>query len=77
MIRIAHSIVRWTYQERDGGGHAACMAGEKFIMDLAGKPMGKRPFVRTRRKWEDKIKMDLQELGWVKDWKDLAQDRDS
>ena len=30
---------------------------------LVGKPEGKRPFVRPRRRWEDNIKMDLQEMG--------------
>jgi len=42
-----------------------------------GKPEGKRTFGRTRRRWEDNIKMDLQEmvLG-VMDWIELAQDRD-
>ena len=40
---------------------------------LVGKPEGKRP----RRRWEDNIKMDLQEVGGgCGDWMDLAQDRD-
>ena len=44
---------------------------------LVGKPDGKRPLRRPRRKWEDNIKMDLQEVGcWGMDWIDLAQDRD-
>ena len=44
---------------------------------LEGKPMGKRPLVRPRRRWEDNIKMDLQEVGrGVMDWIELAQDRD-
>ena len=45
---------------------------------LVGKPEGKRPLGRPRRRWEDNIKMDLQEVGgsfW--DWMELAQDRDS
>jgi hypothetical protein len=37
----------------------------------------KRPLGRPRRRWEDNIKMDLQEGGYGgKDWTDLAQDRD-
>jgi len=38
---------------------------------------GKRPFGRSRRRWEDNIKIDLQEVGcgWV-DWIELTQDRD-
>ena len=38
---------------------------------------GKRPLGRTRRRWEDNIKMDLQEVGGgFEDWMELAQDRD-
>jgi hypothetical protein len=44
---------------------------------LVGKPEGKRPFGRPRHRWEDDIKMDLQEVGCgVMDWIELAQDRD-
>ena len=44
---------------------------------LIGKPEGKRPLGRPRRRWEDNIKMDLQEVGrscW--DWMELAEDRE-
>jgi hypothetical protein len=42
-----------------------------------GKPEGKRPLGRSRRRWVDNIKMDLREIGWDgMDWIDLAQDRD-
>jgi hypothetical protein len=44
---------------------------------LVGKPEGKRSLGRTRRRWEDNIKMDLQEVGEsCGDWMDLARDRD-
>ena len=44
---------------------------------LVGKSEGKRPLGRPRRRWEDNIKMDLQEVGrGCGDWKELAQDRD-
>jgi hypothetical protein len=44
---------------------------------LVGKPEGKRPLGRPRRRWVDNIKMDLTEVGWVgRDWIDLAQDMD-
>jgi hypothetical protein len=48
-----------------------------IYMVLLGKREGKRPLGRTRRRWEDNIRMDLQELecGGV-DWIGLAQDRD-
>jgi len=42
-----------------------------------GKPEGKRPLGRPRRRWEDNIKMDLQEVGGgFGDWMELAEDRD-
>jgi hypothetical protein len=42
-----------------------------------GKPEGKTPLGRPRRRWEDNIKMVLREIGWGgMDWTDLAQDRD-
>jgi hypothetical protein len=41
-----------------------------------GKPEGKRPLERSRRRWEDNIRMDLRVMGWGgTDWIDLAQDR--
>ena len=44
---------------------------------LVGKPEGKRPLGRPRRRWEDNIKMDLQEVeGGCGEWMELAQDRD-
>ena len=43
---------------------------------LVGKPEGKRPLGRPRRRWEDNINMDLQEVGGGGDWMELVQDRD-
>jgi hypothetical protein len=44
---------------------------------LVGKPEGKRPLGRPRRRWEDNIKMDVQEVGGGRgDWMELAQDLD-
>jgi hypothetical protein len=44
---------------------------------LVGKPEEKRPFGRARCRWENNIRMDLQEIGWEGvDWMHLAQDRD-
>ena len=44
---------------------------------LLRKPEGKRPLRRTRRRWEDNIKMDLHEVGGsCGDWMELAQDRE-
>jgi hypothetical protein len=43
---------------------------------LVGKPEGKKPLGRPRRRWKDNIKMDLQEMGCGLKWIDLTQDRD-
>jgi hypothetical protein len=49
----------------------------KVYKILVGKPEGKRPLGRPRRRWEDGIRMDLREIGWGSvDWMQLAQDRD-
>jgi hypothetical protein len=40
---------------------------------VVGKPEGKSPLGRSRRRWEDNIKMDIQEVGW-ESWTHLAQD---
>ena len=59
-------------------GHVAHMGqGRMVYRVLVGKPEGKRPLGRPRRRWEDNIKMDLQEVGGgCGDWMELAQDRD-
>jgi hypothetical protein len=45
---------------------------------LVGKPEGKRPLGRLRRRWEDNIRMDLEEVECrCEDWIGVAQDRDS
>jgi len=41
---------------------------------LVGKPEGKRPLGRPRRRWDDNVRMDHQDVGWKgKDWIDLSQ----
>jgi hypothetical protein len=51
---------------------------KKVYTVLVGKPEGKRPLERPRRRWEDGIRMDIMEIGWGggMDWVRLAQDRD-
>jgi hypothetical protein len=44
-------------------GHVGHLGGRGVHRDLVGKPEGKRPLGRPRRRWEDNIKMDLQEVG--------------
>ena len=58
--------------------HVARMGEDRDVHRvLVGKPEGKRPLGRPRRRWEDNIKMDLQEVGRGRgDWMELAQDRD-
>jgi hypothetical protein len=58
-------------------GHMARMEeGRGVHRALVGKPEGKRSLERPRSRWEDNIKMDLQEVGRGGDWVELAQDRD-
>ena len=71
IVRVVKSrILRWA-------GHVAHMGeGRGVHRVLVGKPEGKRPLGRPRRRWEDNIKMDLQEVRGGGDWMELAQDRD-
>ncbi|KAJ4450460.1 hypothetical protein ANN_01885 [Periplaneta americana] len=59
-------------------GHVARMGESRNAYRvLVGRPEGKRPLGRPRRRWEDNIKMDLREVGYDdRDWLNLAQDRD-
>jgi hypothetical protein len=71
IIRIIKSMrMRWA-------GHVARMGEKRNVyMLLVGKPEGKRPLGRPRRRWVDNIKMILLEIGLnVVDWIGLAQDR--
>ena len=59
-----------------GGACSAYGGEERYIQGLVGKPEGKRPLGRHRRRWEDNFKMYLQEVGcWGVDWIELGQDR--
>ena len=72
IVRVIKSRrMRWA-------GHVARMGeGRGVHRVLVGKPEGKRPLERRRRRWEDSIKMDLQEVGrGCGDWMESAQDRD-
>ena len=67
IVRVVKSRrMRWV-------GHVAHVGeGRGVYRALVGKPEGKRPLGRPRRRWEDNIKMDLQEVGGCGDWMDLA-----
>ena len=72
IVRVIKSRrMRWA-------GHVARMGDESAVYKiLVGKPEGKRPLGRPRRRWMDNIRMDLQEVGYGHvDWIGLAQDRD-
>ena len=72
IVRVVKSRrVRWA-------GHVARMGqGRGVHRVLVGRPEGKRPLGRPRCRWENNIKMDLQEVGGgCGDWMELAQDRD-
>ena len=58
-------------------GHLARMEeGISAFKILTSKPTGKRPLGRPRRRWEDNIRMDLEEIGInAGNWVDLARDR--
>ena len=59
-------------------GHVACMGEERGVYRvLVGKPEGKRPLGRPKRRYVDNIRMDLQEVGGgYMDWIGLAHDTD-
>jgi hypothetical protein len=59
-------------------GHVARMGETRNAYRiLVGKPEGKRPLGRLRRRWMDSVKMDLRQLEWDgMDWIELAEDRD-
>ena len=78
-LYCSHNIV-WVIKSRRMGwaGHVA-RTGERrgTYRVLVGKPEGKKPLGRPRRRWEDNIKMHLQEVGCGgMDWIELVQDRD-
>jgi hypothetical protein len=71
-VRVVKSRrMRWA-------GHVARMGENSGVHRvLVGKPEGKRPLGRPRRRWENNIKLDLQEVGASRgDWMELAQDKD-
>jgi hypothetical protein len=71
IMQIKSRRIRWA-------GHVARMGEERKVYGvLMRKPEGKKPLGRPRRRWEDRIKMDLRENGCGSvDWIQLAQNRD-
>ena len=84
ILRYTHCILRLTLlgilnrNRLRWAGHVAHMEQSRNAYRiLVGKPEGKRPLGRPRRRWEDNIKIDLREVGCDPgEWIDLAEDRD-
>jgi hypothetical protein len=77
--RYSPNIV-WVIKVEKNEVGRACSAdveGSCVYRAVVGKPKGKKPLGRPRRRWDDNINMDLQEMEFgVMDWIELAQDRD-
>jgi hypothetical protein len=75
---MSPSIVRVIKARRmTSAGHVARMGEVRGAYILVGRPEGRRPLGRPRRRWDDNIKMDLREIGFGDvDWIHLAQERD-
>jgi hypothetical protein len=71
LFHYIYIVMRWT-------GHVERMGeGRGVYRVLVGKPEGKKPLGRPRRRWEEYIRMEIQEVGCgCVDWIGLAQDRD-
>jgi hypothetical protein len=72
IVRVikARRMMRWA-------GHVAGMGEVRGAYILVGRPEGRRPLGRPRRRWEENIKMDLRGIGFGGvDWSHWAQDRD-
>jgi hypothetical protein len=80
------TILKWIFkkchsgnqiEKNEMGGVCSTYGGKSGAYRiLVGRPEARRPLGRPRRRWEDNIKMDLQEVGWGMDWIELAQYRD-
>jgi hypothetical protein len=78
-LHFSPNIIRMIKSRRlRWAGHVAPMGETRNAYRiLVGKPEGKRPLGRPRRRWVDNIEMDLREIGWDgMDWIELAQNRD-
>jgi len=76
-LYFSPNIVRVIKWKRMGWACGAFGLGEEVYRVLVGKPEGRRPLGRPKRRWVDNIRMDLQEVGCgYKNWIGLAQDRD-
>ena len=79
ILTLPESRHSWVikYRRLRWAGHVARMEeGRSAFKILTGKPTGKRPLEKPRRRWEDNIRMDLEEIGInAGNWVDSAQDK--
>jgi hypothetical protein len=78
-IRVENSVFTFIHNHNNrGAGHVARMGEVRGAYNiLVGKPEGRRPLERPRRRWEENIKMNLGEIGFGDvDWIHFARDRD-
>jgi len=77
VLVLSFTVNKYGSTEMRWAGHVARMEETGVCRVLVGKPKGKRPLGRPRRRWVDNIRMHLQEVGCgYMDWIGLAQDRD-
>jgi hypothetical protein len=70
IVRVIKSRIRWVR-------HVARMEEKRGAYRiLVRRPEGGRPLWRSRRRWEDNIRMDIQTVEWGMDWIELTEDRD-
>ena len=79
MTCTPHQILLGDHLENKRGGACSTYGERRGVYRvLVGKPEGKRPCVRTRRRWEDNNKMELHKVEYGgTDWYELVQDRES
>jgi hypothetical protein len=78
-LHFSRNIVRVVKSRKMRTGQVVRMGDRRGVYRVffGGETEGKKPLGRPRRRWEDNIKIDLQEMGCVgMDWIDLAQERD-
>jgi hypothetical protein len=78
MEEVANIIRQIKSRRMRSAGHVAHVGEERNVYKVfVGKPEGKRPLGRPRRRWEDVIRMDLRAIGWGSvEWNHVAQDMD-
>jgi hypothetical protein len=71
MICTHEIVFGWSNREKEAGEQYDTFEREKCVQGLLGRPEGKKPLGRPSLRWEDSIKIDLQEVGWGGAWNEL------